>query len=497
MRLIENMAEKIRHGIRSFLRIEPAQSNVIQIQETMDFHTTIIKNKIWYRGDANELSQMYKSISNETTKTRFWAAVPTVGREIRKIHTGLPGMTVDILTSITMGDLTGIDVGDKYQKLWDEIAKENKFEEMLTEALTDTLVEGDGAFKISFDTNISQYPIIEFVSGENVEFKYNHGRITEVIFKTIYIKDYKQYVLEEIYGVGYIYTKLYLNEKEIELSTIEETASLYPAVTFPANFILAIPFMIYKSSKWKGRGKSVFGEKTDNYDALDEAWSQWMDALRRGRAKEYIPTNMLPRNPYTGEVLNPNPFDNAYIQNEASMAEGSVNKIEVIQPSIPHESYLQTYITALDLCLQGIISPSTLGIDIKKLDNAEAQREKEKATLYTRNKIVGALQNTIPVLVETVIKANATLLKQPVENVDVDVNFGEYANPSFESQVETVGKAKTQGIMSIEAAVEELYGDSKDEEWKTEEVIRLKTEQGMSLLEEPAVNLEKEFENKA
>ena len=43
------------------------------------------------------------------------------------------------------------------------------------------------------------------------------------------------------------------------------------------------------------------------------------------------------------------------------------------QPSIPHDSYLASYVTALDLCLQGVISPSTLGIDVKKLDNAEAQ----------------------------------------------------------------------------------------------------------------------------
>lgn len=498
MRLIENMAEKIRHGIRSFLRIEPAQSNVIQLQETMDYRTTIIKNKIWYRGDADELSQFYKSITSENNKTRFWAAVPTVGREIRKIHTGLPSMIIDILTAIVIGDMMGIDVDDKYQGDWDKIADENNFEELLESAITDVLVTGDGAFKISFDTTISEYPIIEFVSGENVEFIYSHGRIKEIIFKTIYFKEYKQYVLEEIYGNGYIYTKLYLDEKEIPLNSIAETAMLHPTITFTSKFTLAVPFMIYKSPKWKGRGKSIFEGKTDSYDAFDETWSQWMDALRKGRAKEYVPINMLPRNPYTGEVLNPNPFDNAYIQNEAAMAEGSANKIEVIQPDIPHESYLQTYITALDLCLQGVISPSTLGIDVKKLDNAEAQREKEKATLYTRNKIVGALQDTIPILVERVLKANATLLKQSIEDINIDVSFGEYANPSFESQVETIGKAKTQGIMSLEAAVEELYGDSKDEEWKKEEVIRLKNEQGISLLEESDISMDAEtfIENK-
>ncbi len=44
--------------------------------------------------------------------------------------------------------------------------------------------------------------------------------------------------------------------------------------------------------------------------------------------------------------------------------------------------------------------------------------------------------------------------------------------------------------MSIEASVEELYGDTKDEEWKKQEVMRLKMEQGIAIIEEPAVNME-------
>ena len=119
------------------------------------------------------------------------------------------------------------------------------------------------------------------------------------------------------------------------------------------------------------------------------------------------------------------------------------------------------------LALQGIISPSTLGIDVKKLDNAEAQREKEKATLYTRNAIVTALQDYLPKLISMVLNADSVLKKKPLQEVKIDVPFGEYANPSFESQVETVSKAKTGGIMSIEASVEELYGDSKDRIGKT------------------------------
>ena len=60
---------------------------------------------------------------------------------------------------------------------------------------------------------------------------------------------------------------------------------------------------------------------------------------------------------------------------------------------------------------------------------------------------------------------------------------------AFESQVETVAKAKQGGIMSIERCVEELYGDTLDEHCKNEEIARLKAEQGIQDMDEPGVNL--------
>lgn len=43
--------------------------------------------------------------------------------------------------------------------------------------------------------------------------------------------------------------------------------------------------------------------------------------------------------------------------------------------------------------------------------------------------------------------------------------------------------------MSIERCVEELYGDSLDEHCKEEEIARLKAEQGIQDMEEPALNM--------
>ena len=244
------------------------------------------------------------------------------------------------------------------------------------------------------------------------------------------------------------------------------------------------------SDKFDGRGQSVFDAKRDNFDALDEVWSQWVDALRAGRTQKYIPENLIPRNPSTGELMKANAFDNRFIKLATSLTANDNSKVCTESATIQHEGYLSTYITALDLCLQGFISPSTLGIDVKKLDNAEAQREKEKATLYTRQTIVTELQRVLPALIQNVFNAYNTMNKTPLADIECDVAFGEYANPSFESQVETVGKAKTQGIMSIEASVDELYGNSRDDQWKKEEVARLKAEQGIVEMVEPALNLD-------
>ena len=79
----------------------------------------------------------------------------------------------------------------------------------------------------------------------------------------------------------------------------------------------------------------------------------------------------------------------------------------------------------------------------------------------------------MPDVVSACINANNFLQNQAAEEVQTNVLFGEYANPSFESQVETVAKAKQGGIMSIERCVEELYGDSLDEHCKEEEIARL------------------------
>ena len=490
MKWMGKLNENIKKTVRSWLNVRPANPFNFQIDEIMDFEGHAILNRIWYRGDGNELEQIYQQNEEFADRHKFWASKSTPGMDIRKIHTGLPGLTVKVLSFVVLPDMNDFEFENPAQEeLWKKIEKDNKFHKKIESALKETLFIGDGAFKVTVDTTISEYPILEWYPGDRVEFVYQRDRIREIVFKTPYKENGKIYVLNERYGYGYIINELYLGDKLVNIKTIRSTENLID-ITFDDSVMFAVPLMIYESSRYEGRGGSIFDGKLDSYDSLDETWSQWMDALRAGRAKTYIPECLIPHDPSTGELVRPNPFDNRYFAADGDMREGQKNQVITDQPVIPHDSYMASYITALDLCLQGVVSPSTLGIDTKKLDNADAQREKEKTTLYTRNAIVKALQETLPDVVAMCINAdNIFLHKKGAEEVKVNVSFGEYANPSFESQVETIAKAKQGGIMSIERCVEELYGDTLDEHCKEEEITRLKAEQGLQDMEEPAVNM--------
>lgn len=479
-----SLGEKVKNMIKSWLDIQPARPQVFRIDERTDFNTECIKNKIWYRGDSHELASFFSQLPY--SEDMFWAITQTAEIRMKRLHTGLPKLLVQTIINTVITDYSG---DDGKEEEWIDTKKENNFDsDLLKEVLTGLLVIGDGALKINYDFEISSNPILEWKDGECIDFIYRRGRIQEVVFNSFYQKGHKTYKLEEHYGYGYITYKLLDGDKEVEISTIDELKNLKP-VSFDKSMIWAVPIFRGKSIKFKGRGESIFTGKYDAFDSLDEVVSQWLEAVRSGRVKTYIPEDLIPRDEDNGELLVSNPFDNKFIKVESGGGENDERKITTTQPEIPTEQYLQSYITFLDLCLQGLVSPSTLGIDNKKLDNAEAQREKEKTTLYTRGTIIDILSDFINRTHITVINShNAINKKALVEVKDINSKFGEYNNPSFEAQIETIGKGKQQGIMSIEASVEELYGDSKDEDWKQKEIERLKSEQGIAEIDEPAVN---------
>ena len=480
--------DKLKDVVRNWLNIVPAPGDTITIQETNTFEGNCFRNLLWYRGDASELHQYYTQTDDMMGNAKFWASDTTNDLKMRKIHTGLPAMIADMLADIIVDSFNKITVenDNDAQKNWEDIAEDNDFKETVKQAIIDVFVECDGAFKISYDTDISKYPIIEFYAGTKVEYERTRGRITTVIFKNVYEKDDATYTLKERYSKDGIKYELYKNEHLMEdYKAIPETADLEEPTD--VNFNMAIPMMFNKSKKYKGRGQSILEKKLDAFDSFDEVWSQWVDAIRDNRTITYIPEDLIPTDK-NGNLLEPNTFDRRYAKIGSSASETESDKITRENSDFDYEGMLQSYITALDLCLQGLISPSTLGIDVKKLDNADAQREKEKATQYTRGKVIDVLEKVIPKLVVTCLKCYDLAQNKTAGEYEASVDFKEYANPSFEAIVETVSKARPgQNVMSIEKTVDTMYGDSMTQEEKETEVRRLKEESGIIQKEEPNI----------
>ena len=131
---IRNMVTKA--AIR-LLDIQPASDRKIVINEPLSHMANVTRNRLWYRGEPSELDQFFKATANQNdlvAKSRFWAATPSADSNIRKIHSGLPAMIADKLRDIVVADIDKISLenGDA-DKLWQEIAKENKFNDLIEE----------------------------------------------------------------------------------------------------------------------------------------------------------------------------------------------------------------------------------------------------------------------------------------------------------------------------------------------------------------------------
>ena len=464
--------------------INKATIKNIVLTESLAYENELLLNRVLYTADATLIEQVFKKLqgSDGVSSGRFWASTPVSGLAIRKIHSGLPLMIVNTLTDLIVSDMGAIKIdagtdadSSALQEIWDNIEKENDWTELIQECISSTLVDGDGCFKIRLDSDESPVPIVEFYSGDAVEYEYTARKLMAVKFITTYTRDEKSYDLVERYSRGRIDYELRHNGKTIPLDTIPDTQGLPAFIEFSEPLFLAVPCAFFKSLKYENRGKSIFDGKIEAFDAHDEAISAWRDAERDARTKNYIPEDLILRDQNGGEMLRPNPFQFRYITLSGGINLDD-NKIQSSTPAINYQAHEAAICQTLDLCLQGIISPATLGINISANSSGESQKQKKDMTAITRNHITNKLEKVIKKLVKTVIDLYTYINNNTIfDDLAVDFSFGEYGALNFDSRLQMLANAVPgQSLMSIETLVEELWGDSKTDDWKAEEIQRLK-----------------------
>ena len=152
------------------------------------------------------------------------------------------------------------------------------------------------------------------------------------------------------------------------------------------------------------------------------------------------------------------------------------NSIQTTQPQLNFDQYSQEQKAILDFILTGILSPATMGIDVAKKDNADAQREKEKVTIMTRNTVIASETQILKELFQITMAMKDYMDGKGVSlsDYDVSVKFSGFANPSFEGLSQVLTPMWQAGAISDEMFGNKLYGDSLSAEEKKREIEALK-----------------------
>jgi hypothetical protein len=217
-------------------------------------------------------------------------------------------------------------------------------------------------------------------------------------------------------------------------------------------------------------GRSLYAGKIDLFDDLDQALSQSANTVRKSTPVEYFDTDFLERDKQTGMPIQPKVYDRKYVMVKgATTADGtsmSREPVTVTQPNLDFSKYSTEAVQILLQIMNGLISPATLGMDIAKKDNAEAQREKEKVTIFTRNKLARCEKKILEKLFNELLIANELMNTGVITVFDytISVNYPEFADESFENKLTILGEMLVKGALSYKMYLTKLYGGTLSEE---------------------------------
>lgn len=449
---------------------------------------------VWYSGDSDEILNYYTIETNieynyepmySRNKRGYFWSISSTENDIKRTHSGQPRNIVDTMTSLIGEPEFYVGMKEcpvlKSDEMLRTVLRRNEFWDMYTfEQMPMTMVEGWGAYKIDWDLDESDLPIIKYYRAKDVEYIYKDKRRTGIIFKDYYTDGkLHNYMITEIRTVQkrklYVYKEVFLiNGDDIQpldasdILEIEELShiDLEPIVIDNFDMLLAVPCVFYKDTvNNDGYGRSIYAGKIDLFDDLDQCLSQSSNTVRRSTAIEYFNTDFLERNE-AGLPKQPKAYDRKYTMytggKNADGTETSNSPVQVTQPQLQFTEYSVEAQNILLEMISGIMSPATLGIDLAKKDNADAQREKEKITIFTRNVIIKSETRILRDLFNQILVAVQLMKTGIATNLDylISIKFSEFADDSYENKLQKLGEAYVKGVLSTDMYLDKLYGDS-------------------------------------
>lgn len=479
-----------------------------------DFEEIVKQNiteyNTWYAGDSDALLDFYNYNARIEYRTEyyhyknkrdyFWSRA-TLESGIKRTHSGFIKNAIDTIVYICGIPVADVDYGKEEgtvltiggtvpaKEALQKIIKENDFWGLYQKVqMPMTMVEGWGAYKIHWNVDVyGTEPVITYYRAENVRIYKRFGRVLGITFLDWY-KDKKgnRYLAAETRvfsykGKGTFYVDCFQEMSGGQLMPIssEEGKKFLPksgVVYTNMPCLFAEPCVFYEDNLHGLAGKSLLEGKIDLLDDLDQAISQASNTVRRSTPVQVFDIDYAERDKKGFPKL-PNLFECRFInvqgkKNALGEAAGLSKPVEVIQPDLNTQMY-DDHINSLErLIIAGILAPATLGLDVAKKDNGDAQREKEKVTVFTRDHMCREESKILKSLFRQALISKEYLATGKVTKVDWDisVNFDDFADASYENKIQTLSAVLANDGISPKMYVEKVYGDTLSAEDKNKEI---------------------------
>lgn len=457
----------------------------------------IIENGLWYSADTNDLLKFYKKKKAAEGKQyytpTFYSLAPTgdinnLGPYSEKnnftvYHNSMASAVSKAITNLVFSNepkiviSTGNKVRDKeINGIFTKITSDNKFLSLLQKAGEEVSAYGSGLFTVIVDPDISEFPIIQFYNPEEFFINKKYGSfIISAVLKQFYEKERDSYLLLTEIGYGSIEYKLFklkstspvTIDSEVALSTLPETSDLKNVYFKDGeerfNHILAV----YIENK--NGGLSDYHCVKDDFQALDETYSNMLNYIRKMKPKKNISENSLKKSE-DGTPVIPNEYDTNY----TIIWDNSPQNVTTTptQEDFNLQTSISGYIDSLNNIKYNIassvgLSPASLGLDNSGANaSGEALNIRENISTRTRDERCSKWRDCLVELTRLMISLyspeyNGEFIEvSDLYNYDVNIEFSDPLKPTLDEVIATNETLLNLGVIDRELAIKRIFVDT-------------------------------------
>jgi len=345
--------------------------------------------KLWYKGDINKILEFYKTNRDRMYNTNTMYYTPSfmrlapvgnssdvggatqlnnftiyhnpVANIISRAMSNLLFSTEPTFSFSTRNKNRTKDIENKFYL----IQKENDLGSLLQKSSEYESYSGARAFKPIIDPDFSDVPILQVYAKEDFILNKKYDKVISIVFIDRYKEKKDNYALLSEYGRGYIKYKL-INEidgREIPLNTLNETQNLTDLTIVDEDGEL-IPDLLAVYKENKPDCRSDYENSIDDFNAIDEVYSNMMNFIRKTAPKRVVSESSLKKVINDGNEITiiPSVYDSdiviKYDNNTGQQEE--TNELQTIQDI---NNTIQGYLSAMGEILKNVAR--TVGLSIK------------------------------------------------------------------------------------------------------------------------------------